>query len=402
MQSAPNMYKKMFLLILTLLLFSLTFRPSIMEFVNATPAEITVQLGGSIQEAINNASTGDTILVETGTYYEHVKVNKTVSLVGENRVTTIVDGGGTGPVIKVTADNANVTGFTIQNGGNIPYSGLFVGNSTGNTISNNIIRNSAYGTELFKSNGSSIIGNTIINNSWAGIYIHDSNENIIYDNIISNNSIGAWISSSDIPNTFYHNNFINNPNQASDFGPSKWDNGTEGNYWSDYMGMDTNGDGIGDTGLPHQGDSYPLIIPTRPFPVVLDDIIYPVALLSNSTVSRFYFSKPLKRIGLNVTGSSGTLGFCNVTIPLTLMWCDQPEEWQVTVSGNSPTYFPTPTNNGTHTFLYFTYNQSTQNVKITSIYVAPEFPAAIVLPLFIIVTLVAVTLRKKKKRTFKF
>lgn len=364
---------------------------------------VDVYFGESIQAAINSAQPGDTIFVHEGIYYEQVKVNKTASLVGENPATTIIDGSGNGIVIKVTVDNINVTGFTIQNAGNtLADCGVYLGNCTGNTISNNIIRNSAYGTELFKSNGSSIIGNIIINNSWAGIHIHDSNENIIYDNIISNNSIGAWISSSDIPNTFYHNNFINNPNQASDFGPSKWDNGTEGNYWSDYMGMDTNGDGIGDTGLPHQGDSYPLIIPTRPFPVVLDDIIYPVALLSNSTVSEFYFSKPLKRIGFNVTGSSGTIGFCNVTIPLTLMWCNEPQEWQVTVGGNSPTYFSTPTNNGTHTFLYFTYNQSTKNVKITSIYVAPEFPAAIVLPLFIIVTLVAVTLRKKKKRTFKF
>jgi len=397
------MHKKNVLLaFVSALLLSAMFGTRITIPVSASTIDVHPE--ESIQAAINLAQPGDTIFVHNGTYYERVKVNKTASLVGEDNVATIIDGGGAGTVIKVTADNVNFAGFTIRNGGDYPYSGLFVGDCNGSTIINNIIRNSAYGIELLKSNGSTIIGNTIINNSWAGIYIHDSNENIFCDNIVAYNARGAWIAGSTRPNTFYHNNFIDNIDQAYSVTLTYWDNGTEGNYWSDYTGIDTDGDGIGNT--PHSmtlgTDFYPLIIPTRPFPVVLDDIIYPVALLSNSTVSRFYFSKPLKRIGLNVTGSSGTLGFCNVTIPLTLMWCDQPEEWQVTVSGNSPTYFPTPTNNGTHTFLYFTYNQSTHNVKITSIYVAPEFPAAIVLPLFIIVTLVAVTLRKKKKRTFKF
>lgn len=382
----------------TLLLLAM-FGTRIMTPVSASTVD--VHPGESIQAAINSAQLGDTIFVHEGEYHERVRVNKTVSLVGENRVNTIIDGEGTGTVIKVTADNANVTGFTIQNGGNHPYSGLFLGNCSGSTIISNIIRDSAYGIELLNSNGSSIFGNTIMNNSWAGIYIHDSNENIFYDNIVAYNARGAYIVSSTSPNTFHHNNFIENIDQAYSFPSTYWDDGTEGNYWSDYTGIDTDGDGIGNTSysMTLGVDSYPLIIPTRPFPVVLDNIIYPVALLSNSTISRFYFSKPLKRIGFNVTRSPDTVGFCNVTIPLSLMWCDQPEEWQVTVDGNSPTYFPTPTNNETHSFLYFTHNQSTHNVKITSIYVAPEFPAALVLPLFIILTLVATVLKKSKKET---
>jgi hypothetical protein len=83
------------------------------------------------------------------------------------------------------------------------------------------------------------------------------------------------------------------------------------------------------------------------------------------------------------------------------MWCDQPEDWQVTVGDSSPAYFPASTDNETHTFLYFTYNHSTHNVKITSTYVIPEFPATIVLPLFIIVTLIAVTLSKRRKEALK-
>ena len=69
----------------------------------------------------------------------------------------------------------------------------------------------------------------------------------------------------------YHNNFIDNTGKAGDLWISNvnWDNGAgEGNYWSDYEGLDDgsdgriSGDGIGDTDLPHQQlDSYPLMNP---------------------------------------------------------------------------------------------------------------------------------------------
>jgi len=58
----------------------------------------------SIQEAIDAPQTlyGHTIFVEEGIYYEHVVLNKSLSLIGENRSTTIIDGNHTGNVIKIT------------------------------------------------------------------------------------------------------------------------------------------------------------------------------------------------------------------------------------------------------------------------------------------------------------
>jgi hypothetical protein len=72
-------------------------------------------------------------------------------------------------------------------------------------------------------------------------------------------------------NTIYQNNFIDNPGNAYDTTGNMWDNGTVGNYWSDYTGSDSNGDGIGDTPYMIPGnismDQFPLMEPFEAHPV---------------------------------------------------------------------------------------------------------------------------------------
>jgi hypothetical protein len=263
-------YASIFLLLATLVglfvvVVPVTANPSI-----NVPAQYT-----TIQAAINAASPGATIMVASGTYSEHVVVNKSLTLVGENRSTTIIDGGGTGTVVTVHADNVNLTGFTIQNGGGSPYCGLFVGNYTGSIISNNIIVKNFYGLQLFGTIGGNIFANMIRSNAYAGIYISiyisGGDNNIIRGNTIANNVLGAWISSpTTIPNTFYLNNFINNTYQVRDFGPSVWDNSTlqKGNFWSDYEEKYPNATEIDNLGIwntPYAQwgivDECPLVLP---------------------------------------------------------------------------------------------------------------------------------------------
>jgi len=71
----------------------------------------------TIQSAINNANDGDTIFVESGTYFEHIVVNRTVSLVGEDSQTTIVDANGTGRGLSIVRGYVNITGFTVRKSG---------------------------------------------------------------------------------------------------------------------------------------------------------------------------------------------------------------------------------------------------------------------------------------------
>jgi parallel beta-helix repeat protein len=77
---------------------------------------------GAIQTAIDDASTldGHRIEVNAGTYYEHVVIDKRLSLFGKYqalRDLTIIDGGGSGDVVQISSDWVNVSGFTIRNSG---------------------------------------------------------------------------------------------------------------------------------------------------------------------------------------------------------------------------------------------------------------------------------------------
>lgn len=166
----------------------------------------------TIQEAINNATQGGTIYVYNGTYYENVVVNKSVTLIGENRRSTVIDGNYTGNVMNITASYVNVTGFTIQNSGNASNCGIYVsGLSVNNNISFNIITKNYCGIKLSGSSNS-ISGNDITDNYIDGIMLdYFSNNNTIYRNNITNSSFGIELWSNSY-NSIRENNITNNEN----------------------------------------------------------------------------------------------------------------------------------------------------------------------------------------------
>ena len=130
------------------LLFSLVFI-SIYPIVNCSATKTTIYVdddGGAdyttIQEGINAASNGDTIYVYNGTYYENIVIKKTINLVGENKDITTIDGYSDelNLVIHISADNVEITGFTIRNSRDNYYClGVILNNSNYNTIYNNTI-----------------------------------------------------------------------------------------------------------------------------------------------------------------------------------------------------------------------------------------------------------------------
>jgi len=143
----------------------------------------------TIQEAVNNATSGDIIYVYNGAYYENIVVDKSVSLVGEDRESTIVDGNRTGTVISITAHNVNIRGFTIKGSGALQSnSGIFTRAFSGNEICHSTITNNNNGIHFEASSGNEISDNIISSNKNHGIHFEASSGNEISDNIISSNN----------------------------------------------------------------------------------------------------------------------------------------------------------------------------------------------------------------------
>jgi len=124
----------------------------------------------------------------------------------------------------------------------------------------------------------------------------------------------------------------------------------------------------------------------------VDGTIFHVATESNSTISDFQFIKEDKKLLFNVTGSTGTNGFCNVTIPNQLLG----GPFSVTFNGQ-PLDGLLTFDNGTHTWLRFDYLHSAHRIEITGTTVIHEFPSTILLPLLALVALVAMGLRKRSR-----
>jgi parallel beta-helix repeat protein len=148
----------------------------------------------TIQQAINNAADGDTVFVKNGTYYEHVVVNKTISLLGENRDRTVVDGNETGITIKVTLSGVSISNFTVQRSGSINWesAGIFLDNVENCTVNENILTaNPCTGLMLNQSHYCRASGNRIHDNNGGGVDMVGSSFNTLSRNNITKNGWGA-------------------------------------------------------------------------------------------------------------------------------------------------------------------------------------------------------------------
>ncbi|RJS80879.1 hypothetical protein CW713_07015 [Methanophagales archaeon] len=136
----------------------------------------------TIQKGINDANSGDMVYVYAGNYNENVILNKSITLQGEDRDNTIIDGGGNGDVINVTADNCMISEFTVQNGN----CGIMMYESSNNTVMSNNASSNNYGIDLKWSDNNNITNNTANFNS-IGIHLFHSNNNMISNNILNLN-----------------------------------------------------------------------------------------------------------------------------------------------------------------------------------------------------------------------
>ena len=200
-----NAHTKKTRLLTICILFSLIVVPSYpIQKCSATKTIIYIDDDGgsdytTIQEGIDAAKSGDTVFVYNGTYYENIIIKKSIKLTGEDKKTTIIDGYSNefNLIIRISADNVNISGFTIKNSKQNYYS--------------------------------------------SGIIVNNSYFNIILNNTITNCKVGILLWNNSENNTIYHNNFVNNTNHVNiTSGTNIWNLSypSGGNYWDDHRGYD--------------------------------------------------------------------------------------------------------------------------------------------------------------------
>jgi parallel beta-helix repeat protein len=146
--------------------------------------------------------------------------------------------------------------------------GIRLYGSSGNSVTGNSFVDCPKGVRIWSSSCYNLVQNNAISGSrYVGIeVIEDSNHNQITFNNIVDNEVGANFSNSS-NNLVHHNGFTDNGvlvfSHSTDEANS-FDDGTEGNYWSNYAGTDTNHDGIGDSPYiidESNQDNHPLMEP---------------------------------------------------------------------------------------------------------------------------------------------
>lgn len=356
-----------------------------------SPSSIQVPMQfPTIQQAIDNATAGATIFVANGTYREHLNINKSVAIVGEDRDMTIIDGEDADYVVSVTAENVSIQGFTItksvhhlDDGGirietsrgvvvsntNITrtYTGITLYLSTGNVFSNNSILSNAYAITFLLSNDNAF-SNNFVSDNVEGVAVYASNNNVFFGNTFSGNGEAVFLSQSTSMNTFFHNN-IRDSIRVESGSSNIWNLNGEGNYWGRFNGLDSNGDGIRDE--PYviddlNQDNYPLVGAFFEYSIVSSGQTFIVTMITNSTISDFGFEIGRetgdKMINFNATDVNGTKGFCRMMIPTSLM--DYP--FSVHDREDEINVALLPVSNETNAYLYFTYTHDDRSLTVLS------------------------------------
>jgi len=179
-----------------LLMLFLASISTVVTMVKAQPPEVWVPTQyPTIQEGIAAVAEYGIVHVLAGTYKEHVTINKPVTLAGENKTTTIIDGSGTGNVIYVTfAHHVKITGFSVRNG----VRGIFISWTNYYLIENCDTFDNVYGDGVginIDCSSHGIIANcNTYSNKWGGIICYALfHENLTITHCNAYSNIGCGI-----------------------------------------------------------------------------------------------------------------------------------------------------------------------------------------------------------------
>jgi parallel beta-helix repeat protein len=280
--------------------------------------------------------------------------------------------------------------------------GIEIDNSTKSVFSSNNVLASAFsGIFIGESHGNTFFSNNVSAISLMGISISSAYNNTFFDNDIFSGAYGLFIWQS-FNNSIFHNSFLGNGSQVFCYDNSTnfWNSDLEGNYWSNYTGLDADSNGIGDTPFiidSTDRDNYPLMGQFQSFNTSLN---YGVDVVSNSSIDGFEYFEANRTIMLQVSNVTADqlVGFCRASIPHGLI---DPYNGSISVvidNGQTPVLFLNNTlyDDGTNRWIYFNYPLTTHSIGIVSI--VPEFSASLILALFMTTVALAAICRRKRER----
>jgi parallel beta-helix repeat protein len=161
----------------------------------------------------NAVMSNGTVYVFNGKYNERFSIKKSLSLIGEDKNSTIIDGRHQGIVIKIRADRVTITGFTIRNSGNKDWFcfGIEISSQDPKHMQNiviydNIINNHNSGIVSWWGSGNTFTGNIIKSCRYNGIYLADGIRNNISFNHFENNEEGVCFFTIDTKNNIITRN----------------------------------------------------------------------------------------------------------------------------------------------------------------------------------------------------
>jgi len=174
--------KKLIILIMVMLIFALG------SGIGAA-ADVYVNSTDSIQTAVNNAGSGDVIIVRPGTYTESIRITKQ-NLVIKSETgkpeDTIIKANPNTSAFYVRARNTTISGFKIESA----ETGIYMLECSDCTITNNYLSNNKLGISLSNSNNNEISENKANSNTFHGIQLLNSEGNKLLNNSLTLNERG--------------------------------------------------------------------------------------------------------------------------------------------------------------------------------------------------------------------
>jgi parallel beta-helix repeat protein len=154
---------------------------------------------GTIQEAVDAASAGDTIVIGSGTYNEQVTVDKPLTIVGEDRAGTIVVSDGYLYAFLVTSESVSISDMTVSSTASQSDAiyfdgaiGIYLYGAVGCTIDSVDVTGFGYGILAEFCTGITVSDSTLSSNGY-GIYVDYSTNVVVSGNSMSSNVFGNLV-----------------------------------------------------------------------------------------------------------------------------------------------------------------------------------------------------------------